>query len=1166
MMSFTIILGVVAGTAVAMPTKGTECLKEGRYPIPNTCDGFFDCIPDGTGGYESSIDDCNGFLYNTTSRTCSSEVECLSRSKRSVTTAYPKYSYLCEGQPDGFVCADCRTMVMCVKGQAFVRQCTSGRSCSVKTTTFGGAVCYPGLPAECTCQNADTFVRDLYDPQKFFSCSSTGAIPEDHVCPDGMVFDETLNQCRNQASLPACGRPGVFANLEDCSEYYSCISLQHGWLQRLFMCPSGTLFNEVTGACEDPCTRTMVCYEEGRFPDPLDRRSYYECLIIGGLMKRARYQCPHGYVWKADDSGDGGACVEDHEMTLHDYFTRCSIPQGMCPDETTDPCLANNGGCHANADCLTINGGVSCTCRAGYNGDGYACTDVDECAVSNGGCSAVASCTNTDGSYWCECLAGYTGDGFACNDVDECLVANGGCDANALCSNTAGSRDCTCTSGFTGDGLVCTDVDECLVANGGCHANADCTNDFGGRTCTCHPGYQGDGLQCTDVDECLVANGGCDANALCSNTAGSRDCTCTSGFTGDGLVCADVDECLVANGGCHANADCTNDVGGRTCTCHPGYQGDGLQCTDVDECLVANGGCDANALCSNTAGSRDCTCTSGFTGDGLVCTDVDECLVSNGGCHANAQCTNTAGSRTCSCLAGYTGDGLVCQLLQCPVGFAGQGQDCAQDTDLDGYPDTELSCSSKYCRKDNCVNRPNSGQEDADGDGIGDACDSDADGDGLLDTSDNCPLIANPGQQDGDSDTHGDVCDNCPVVSNPSQNDVDGDGTGDHCDSDIDDDGLLNTADNCPLTANSNQADVDGDGLGDSCDNCPQHNNPGQDDADEDRLGDACDDNVDSDRDGVEDSVDNCPNVANGDQQDVDGDGAGDACDTDSDNDGINDGTDNCLLIPNSDQKDTNGDGIGDACTSDFDGDKILDSDDNCIANPNVHATDFRQLQLVALNPESPSTPPIWVVYDNGAEIHQNANSDPAIAVGDHTLVNVDFDGTFFIEDVGDDDFVGFIFSYQSNAKFYVVMWKKGPQLWHGQAERGVALKLIDSATGPGTALEEALWVTASTPNQAQLLWHDGSIGWTPNVAYRWQLHHRPDIGTMRFYLYQGNNQVMDSGNIYDDTLKGGRLGLFCFSQTRIIWSNVKYTCSDDVPQDMFNDLPTHLQTQVQSS
>lgn len=45
--------------------------------------------------------------------------------------------------------------------------------------------------------------------------------------------------------------------------------------------------------------------------------------------------------------------------------------------------------------------------------------------------------------------------------------------------------------------------------------------------------------------------------------------------------------------------------------------------------------------------------------------------------------------------------------------------------------------------------------------------------------------------------------------------------------------------------------------------------------------------------------------------------------------------------------------------------------------------------------------------------------------------------------------------------------------------------------------------------------------------------------------IFEGETMVADSGNVFDGTLKGGRLGVFCFSQEMIIWSDlVRVRCS----------------------
>lgn len=60
-----------------------------------------------------------------------------------------------------------------------------------------------------------------------------------------------------------------------------------------------------------------------------------------------------------------------------------------------------------------------------------------------------------------------------------------------------------------------------------------------------------------------------------------------------------------------------------------------------------------------------------------------------------------------------------------------------------------------------------------------------------------------------------------------------------------------------------------------------------------------------------------------------------------------------------------------------------------------------------------------------------------------------------------------------------------------------------------------------------------------------WESHFTGSTHRVRFY--EGPELVADSNVVLDTAMRGGRLGVFCFSQENIIWANLLYRCNGEL-------------------
>lgn len=160
-------------------------------------------------------------------------------------------------------------------------------------------------------------------------------------------------------------------------------------------------------------------------------------------------------------------------------------------------------------------------------------------------------------------------------------------------------------------------------------------------------------------------------------------------------------------------------------------------------------------------------------------------------------------------------------------------------------------------------------------------------------------------------------------------------------------------------------------------------------------------------------------------------------------------------------------------------------------------------------------------------------NSDPTAYVCPTVHENAQITGTMVVNPpVDDDDFIGFVWGWQNSDQYYMLHWKQTAQNIGGcNSAAGMTVKLFDRVMpyAPGdftcntdTANQQVLLTPAETTTQ----------GWVHGVTYSVEVLYANDQ-TEITVVNTGNNQIVASFVVMDNTYPSGQFGTYDYSQIR---------------------------------
>lgn len=209
----------------------------------------------------------------------------------------------------------------------------------------------------------------------------------------------------------------------------------------------------------------------------------------------------------------------------------------------------------------------------------------------------------------------------------------------------------------------------------------------------------------------------------------------------------------------------------------------------------------------------------------------------------------------------------------------------------------------------------------------------------------------------------------------------------------------------------------------------------------------------------------------------------------------------------------------------------------------------------VDLNTWSEKGPPgngNWTVAADGSNVFQSINGNPTFFVSPNDFSNTTVQGSFGVETTGDDDFIGFVFGYQTpqgtgtDFDFLLFDWKQGNQ---SGSTAGFTLSYVN---GDNPQLFNNHQTSQTGYNVLATDVGTGR-GWVDNTVYGFDLTYRDDRITIGIdggafdnetIFDVAINDVDPNGTLFGGAFPEGQFGFYNYSQASVRYQS--FTQADD--------------------